>query len=167
MTDQRAVNQIRAFVFDWGDTVMRDFGLPGPMSAWDRVEWVPGAEEALAWLSERYCCIIATSASHSDVPEMRKALSKVGADRCFRHFYSRFELGFDKPDVRFFQGVLALAGFQPHECVMVGNLYEKDIVGAKAAGMTTVWFNEHNIQGDFPLADHIITDLRQLLTLGY
>ncbi len=50
---------------------------------------------------------------------------------------------------------------------MVGNLYEKDIIGAKAAGMTTVWFNEHDIQGDFPLADHIINDMRQLLTPGY
>ncbi len=111
MTDQRAVNQIRAFVFDWGDTVMRDFDLPGPMSAWDRVEWVPGAEEALAWLSERYCCIIATSASHSDVPEMRKALSRVGADRYFRHFFRVSRLVSTSPMCNFFSVCLRCPAF--------------------------------------------------------
>ncbi|MBK9290304.1 MAG: HAD family hydrolase [Bacteroidetes bacterium] len=160
-------NHIKAFVFDWGDTVMRDFGLPGPMSGWPRVEWMPGAEEALSYLSGRYVCIIATGASHSDVPEMKKALAMVGADKYFRHFFSRFEIGFDKPDVRFFQNVLKLSGFQPHEAVMVGNLYEKDIIGAKAAGMTTIWLNEHAITGSFPMADHIIGHLRMLTQMNY
>ncbi|HMM12566.1 MAG TPA: HAD family hydrolase [Bacteroidales bacterium] len=160
-------NQIKAFVFDWGDTVMRDFGLAGPMSAWDRVAWIPGAEEALAYLSAKYCCIIATGASHSDVPEMRKALARVGADAYFHHFFSRFEIGYDKPDVRFFDSVLRLAGFRPQQTVMVGNLYEKDIIGAKAAGMTTIWFNEAGLTGHFPQADIIIGDLRQLTKMGY
>lgn len=156
---------IKAFVFDWGDTVMRDFDLPGPMSEWEKVEWIPGAEEALAFLSSRFSCIIATSASHSDVPEMRKALARVGADKYFSHFFSRFEIGYAKPDLRFFEKVLQLAGFHPSEAVMVGNLYDKDIVGAKKAGMTTVWFNEQDKQGVFPLADHIIRHMRKLLTL--
>lgn len=163
----KAVPGIKAFVFDWGDTVMRDFGLPGPMSLWDRVEWVPGAETALDYLSRRYTCIIATGAAHSDVSEMKKALARVCADRYFSGFYSRFEIGYDKPDVRFFETVLKLSGFQPEEAVMVGNLYEKDIIGAKRAGMTTVWFNESGLQGDFPLADYVITDLAALTKMGF
>lgn len=163
----KTVSGIKAFVFDWGDTVMRDFFLPGPMSTWDRVEWVPGAEMALDYLSHRYTCIIATGAAHSDVSEMKKALARVGADQYFSRFYSRFEIGFNKPDVRFFEAVLRLSGLQPEETVMVGNLYEKDIIGAKQAGMTTVWFNENNLQGDFPLADYIIGDMALLTKLGF
>jgi putative hydrolase of the HAD superfamily len=159
-------NQIKAIVFDWGDTIMRDFALPGPMSGWHKVEWIGGAEEALAYLSKRYCCIIATGASHSDVPEMRKALARVGAEVYFSHFYSRHEIGYNKPDVRFFARVLQLAGFRPEEAAMVGNLYDKDIIGAKMAGMTTIWFNEHNVEGSFPMADHIISDLRMLTLMG-
>lgn len=163
----KAVPGIKAFVFDWGDTVMRDFFLPGPMSLWDKAEWVPGAETALDYLSHRYSCIIATGAAHSDVAEMKKALARVGADQYFSRFYSRFEIGYDKPDVRFFQTVLRLSGFQPEETVMVGNLYEKDIIGAKKAGMTTIWFNEAGLQGDFPLADFVITDLALLTKMGF
>ena len=39
--------EIKTLIFDWGDTIMRDLGLPGPMKDWDRVEWIPGAKEML------------------------------------------------------------------------------------------------------------------------
>lgn len=154
---------IKLLVFDWGDTIMRDFDLPGPMSVWPQVAWIEGAETALRTLSSAYICAIATSADHSDVVEMKKALRRVGADQYFHLFYSQKELGYKKPDVRFFTSVLSLSGFAPSESAMIGNLYDKDIIGAKTAGMTTCWFNENNIEGYFPLADHIINHMEHLL----
>lgn len=156
---------IKLLVFDWGDTIMRDFDLPGPMSDWPDVAWIEGAETALRTLSSKYTCAIATSADHSDVAEMKKALKRVGADRYFHLFYSQKELGYKKPDVQFFTSVLRLSGFAPSESAMIGNLYDKDIIGAKAAGMTTCWFNETDIHGNHPLADHIITRMEQLLNI--
>lgn len=155
-------SNIKAIVFDWGDTIMRDFALPGPMSQWDKVAWVDGAEAALKALSPKYTCIIATSAHHSDTAEMKAALARVGADKYFHHFYSQKELGYKKPDVRFFQAVLKLSGFKPDESLMVGNLYEKDITGAKQAGMTTVFFNNNGQQGDFEAADYQIIHMALL-----
>ncbi len=155
-------SNIKAIVFDWGDTIMRDFALPGPMSQWDKVAWVDGAETALKALSSKYTCIIATSADHSDTVEMKAALARVGADKYFHRFYSQKELGYKKPDVRFFQAVLRLSGFSPKESLMVGNLYEKDITGAKQAGMTTVFFNESGQQGDFEAADYQISHMALL-----
>jgi FMN phosphatase YigB (HAD superfamily) len=154
---------LKAIVFDWGDTIMRDFSLPGPMSQWEKVEWVDGAERSLAVLTMHYTCIIATSADHSDTGQMKFALSRVGADKYFDLFYSQKELGHKKPDVRFFEAVLRLSGFSPEETIMVGNLYDKDIEGAKKAGMTTIFFNEKGEQGTFSAADYVIGRMDQLI----
>jgi putative hydrolase of the HAD superfamily len=153
---------IKVLVFDWGDTIMRDFGFEGPMAKWPKVAWIPGAEELLRHVYMNYRCIIATSADHSDVNDMRMALQRVGAEQYFHHFYSQIELGFKKPHPRFFSEVLKLSGFEPHESMMIGNLYDKDIIGAKEIGMTTVLFNEQLSQGDFPLADYEIQNFSQL-----
>jgi HAD superfamily hydrolase (TIGR01509 family) len=158
-------SNIKAIVFDWGDTIMRDFDLPGPMSQWEKVACVDGAEAALKALSPNYTCIIATSADHSDTAEMKAALDRVGADKYFHHFYSQKELGYKKPDVRFFQAVLRLVGFAPEESLMVGNLYEKDITGAKQAGMATVFFNEKGLKGEFEAADYQISHMASLVEL--
>ncbi len=156
---------LTALVFDWGDTVMRDFDLPGPMSGWEKVAWVPGAQTLLEAVCKQYCCIIATSASHSDVPEMKKALARVNAERYFSRFYSKHELGFSKPDPAFFAAVLNHSGFKPSEAMIIGNLYDKDIVGAKAGGMRTALLNEAGIEGDYPMADYVVKNLDELIQI--
>lgn len=156
---------VKTLIFDWGDTIMRDYQLDGPMSVWEKVAWIPGAEEALQTLQQKYTCIIATSAAHSDTAEMIKALSRVGANTYFSMFFSQKELGTSKPDPRFFRRVLELSGAQAAESAMIGNIYEKDIVGAKQIGMTTVLFNEQEDKGDFPDADYVITAMTDLLKI--
>jgi len=154
---------IKALIFDWGDTIMRDFEEPGPVSEWKEVAWIPGAAESLQKLYQKYVCIIATSASHSDTAEMKKALKRMGADRYFKYFYSKEELGFAKPDPRFFERILSLRKLQPEDVAMIGNLYDKDISSAKKAGLFTVFFNENDLSGDFPDADIIIRRMHELI----
>lgn len=153
---------IRALIFDWGDTVMRDYASEGPMYSWTKVDWIPAVENLLKNVSEKYKCIIATSAEHSDTADMIKALERIGADIYFQQFYSQKELGFKKPDPRFFEAVISKAGLSSDECVMIGNVYEKDIVGAKSAGLKTIFFNENKLQGDFPLADIILYQMNEI-----
>lgn len=150
-------------IFDWGDTIMRDFNLPGKMSVWEKVEWIPGAQEALSKLSEKYICCIATSAAHSSTIDMVDALKRVGADQFFSFFFSSFDLGFYKPDPRFFISISEKLKVDASKCIMIGNLYEKDIVGAKQAGMKTILFNETKSVGDFQLADLVIFEMRNLV----
>ncbi len=143
-------------IFDWGDTVMRDFALEGPMWKWEKVDWIPGVENALIKLYKNYTCVIATSADHSDTDDMKKALKRVGADKYFTHFFSQKELGFKKPDVRFFKSVAEKINEKPKNCTMIGNNYVKDIIGAKDAGMKTIFFNEEKLERGFPKADVVI-----------
>lgn len=156
---------IRVLIFDWGDTVMQDFKLPGPMSEWDNVAWIPGAEEALKILSANFTCVIATSANHSGTEEMIKALKRVGADQYFHHFYSSKQLGFQKPDPRFFKAIANQLTIEHERCMMIGNLYERDIVGAKKAGMHTILFDMQKLAVNFPDADIVIHQMDELIHL--
>lgn len=153
---------IKALIFDWGDTVMRDYASNGPMYSWAKVDWIPGVKELLKKVSDKYVCIIATSAEHSDTNDMKKALKRIGADVYFQEFYSQKELGFKKPDPRFFEAVISKAGLSSNECVMIGNIYEKDIIGAKSTGLKTIFFNENNVSGDFPLADITLHQMNEI-----
>lgn len=153
---------IKTLIFDWGDTVMRDYALDGPMYAWNKVDWIPGTEDLLRLVKDSFACIIATSADHSGTEDMIKALERVGAKKYFQQFYSQKELGFKKPDPRFFKAVVKKAGLSSDECVMIGNMYEKDIVGAKSAGLKTIFFNENNLRGDFHLADAIVSQMNEI-----
>lgn len=36
---------MKTLIFDWGDTIMRDFFLEGPMWKWKKVEWIANAEK--------------------------------------------------------------------------------------------------------------------------
>lgn len=78
---------IQVLVFDWGNTIMCDFDLKGPMWTWEKNEWISGAQEALEVLSKKYCCVVATSADQSNTDDMRKALARVDAEKYFRFFF--------------------------------------------------------------------------------
>jgi HAD superfamily hydrolase (TIGR01509 family) len=153
---------ITTLVFDWGDTIMVDFALPGPMERWEKVAWIPGVEETLPGLHERYTTCIATSAAHSGTEEMVRALKRVGAEKYFHHFFSSNDLGFMKPDPRFFSSILEKMKIRPEESVMIGNLYDKDITGAKQCGMHTVLLDASIRRADVPLADFVMRHFTEL-----
>jgi len=153
---------IKALIFDWGDTVMRDFPeKSGPMAYWDRVEWIPGVERILEKFYKKYMMVIATNAGASDTKDMIKALERIGAGKYFQYFFSSKDLGYQKPDPRFFTSIASHIGVLPENCVMIGNIYETDISGAKASGMLTIFFNERNINAFFPDADFVIKSFDQ------
>jgi HAD superfamily hydrolase (TIGR01509 family) len=156
---------VKFLIFDWGDTIMRDYNLPGPMSGWPKVDYIPGAEEALKALSEKYTTVIATSADHSGTEEMISALKRVDADKYFNHFFSSKELGHKKPDPEFFRAIIQKLGTNASQAVMIGNLYEKDIIGAKAAGLQTILFDEKMQSQDFPDADILIHNMGKLIQI--
>jgi len=162
MLQENSLIKLSTIIFDWGDTIMRDFKLPGPMKNWDYVEPIPGARELLERVSLRFTCCIATSADHSNTNDMKEALKRVAIDHYFHYYFSSNDLGVMKPDPEFFKAILKKMNIRSQNCIAVGNLYQKDVVPAKAAGLTTVFFNEMNESGDFPGADYVINQLGEL-----
>jgi FMN phosphatase YigB (HAD superfamily) len=153
---------IKAIIFDWGDTLMRDFPYDGPMVDWPRVEAIPGAKQTLKCLYKRFVCAVGSNAGFSDGELMAQALDRVGMRRFLQHFFTSKELGREKPDPEFFRETLRRMEMLPQECIMVGNSYEKDIAPAKAVGIRTVWLSEDGVKGDHPCADVIIRSMCEL-----
>ncbi len=155
---------IKTIIFDWGDTVMRDFPeLKKPMFTWEHVEYIPDIEQALQILHKKYTMVIATNAGQSDTAAMIKALERVGAEQYFGFFFSSKDLGFEKPDIRFFTTIAERIHTKPEECIMIGNLYDKDITGAKNAGMKTILFDEKSSGDEYPKADLVIHSMKFLV----
>jgi len=147
---------IQAVVFDWGDTVMRNFpAYSGAMAHWPVVEVVPGVEETLCTLHPTYRLALATNARDSGTELVRAALRRVGLEGYFDAVLTAHDLGAAKPDRRFFEALLARLGSPADEIVMVGDDYEIDVVGAKEAGLKAIWFNEAGAAcpGAHPLHD--------------
>jgi len=61
-------------------------------------------------------------------------------DGMFDSITTSEEVGVGKPNPRIFEVALAKARCASRETVYVGDSFEKDIVGAKKAGMHTIWY---------------------------
>ena len=150
-------------LFDWGDTLMRDFkDKEGPMYYWDEVVLIEGVEDFLQYCSERYTLAVATNAGCSDTNLMIKALFRGGIAQYFSHFFSSKELGVEKPNPAFFKIIAKQLNILPSDVIVIGNDYVKDIQSSKKSGFTTFFFNEHDKSGVFSDADLVFSSFSEL-----
>jgi putative hydrolase of the HAD superfamily len=158
------MNAIKAIIFDWGDTVMRDFPeYQGPMAYWPKVEAVPGIEKALQQLQKDFIGCLASNAVDSDAGLMGFALSRAKLRQYFQYLFTSRKLEYKKSDPEFYHEILRKLQLKPEDCIAVGNDYEKDIVPAKSIGMRTIWFSTHPGGMPAPYADYSITAMEQLV----
>jgi HAD superfamily hydrolase (TIGR01509 family) len=75
--------------------------------------------------------------SNSD-GRVEEALQAAGLRQYFDTVVDSALVGVEKPDPRIFQAALEALGVAPDEALYVGDLYEIDIVGARAAGIEAV-----------------------------
>jgi len=69
---------------------------------------------------------------------LRAKLERLGLADAFDHVLDSHEEGVEKPDPRIFHAALARAGARPEHALHVGDLYEIDVVGARAAGVHAI-----------------------------
>lgn len=132
---------IRAVLFDWGNTLMRDLpGQPGPMYAWSQVEALPGAAETLAMLhAQGLRLALATNAGDSGPAEIRAALGRCGLSAPLEQIFCARELGIAKPSRAFYGACLAGLDLPGSAVAMVGDDWHGDVLGALYAGLSAVW----------------------------
>jgi putative hydrolase of the HAD superfamily len=75
--------------------------------------------------------------SNSD-GRVEEALEAAGLRDRFGVVLDSSRVGVEKPDPAIFRAALAALGVRPEEALYVGDLYEVDVVGARAAGMEAV-----------------------------
>lgn len=100
----------------------------------------PYAKETLSFLhdSGKYKLYV-TSNGILDMQLNRLELS--GLIDFFDGIYVSDDIGYEKPDKRFFQESLFRSGFAPSEVLMIGDSMEADIKGATGAEIDAVWYN--------------------------
>ncbi|NOZ60365.1 MAG: HAD family hydrolase [Calditrichaeota bacterium] len=156
---------ISAVLFDWGNTIMPIFPDQfGPMAMWERLELIRGAEQILPQLQQKYSLALLSNADDSDRELVGKALLVVGAAKYFSHIFTPQELIARKPAPQFYHNALKKIGVEPEHAIMVGDDYEKDIIGAKQAGLWTIWFNQNGktTASKYPYHDFEINSLLQI-----
>ncbi|MEH6926941.1 HAD family hydrolase [Priestia megaterium] len=147
--------RIKAIVFDWGDTLMKDFSeYAGPMADWEYVEIIDGVSKSLHIVSQSYICCVASNAGASNSELLGMALKRVDIQQYFQYLFTSRELGFSKPSLDFFNKIVQTLGITPQECIMVGNDYNKDIIPAKKIGMQTILFSKGSKDANLDYADY-------------
>jgi putative hydrolase of the HAD superfamily len=120
----------------------------------------PEAEEVLLTLRPQTKLGLVTNGVSS---LQREKLRGSGLGAWFDAVAVSGEVGCGKPDARLFDWVCARLGVPPAACLMVGDNPERDIAGAQAAGMPSVWVRRHGRQPDPRfVADRTQDDLRGL-----
>lgn len=125
---------------------------------------VDGAEELLKYLSGKYMLFAASNGPHA---EQVSRLTNAGLICYFKDVFTSERIGFQKPRKEFFMGCLERAGgLLPHEAVIIGDSLNADIIGGKACGLVTCFFNYGNValDGNIP-ADFTVQALSDIKTL--
>ncbi len=129
---------------------------------WEHVpERVPAA---LASLRDAGLRLVVVSNANGT---LRGAFRRLGLEGYFVEILDSNEVGIEKPDPRLFELALARSGGAAASTIHVGDLYEVDVVGARAAGIRGVLLDERGLYDgvDCPRV-RSLDDLRQHIERG-
>ena len=109
-------------------------------AAWGKTHTlVPGAKEMLENLQAKGYRLFAASNSFGNL--QRSRLEKADILKYFEDTYISMDIGYDKPDIRFYQEALRRCGLQAKEVLMIGDSMTTDVIGAQKAGMDALFFD--------------------------
>ena len=80
---------------------------------------------------------------------LERAFARVGLTPYFSAIVDSFVEGVEKPDPRFFRIVLERAGGRAETAMHAGDLYNVDVVGARAAGIRPMLIDPHGLYQEF------------------
>ena len=141
----------------WGDTVtdIRYFD-PSNQRSFKKVREIS--------INPLYKFVVGDNSSNILKSFGAEILDKVENEKYFDGIYISEIVGFNKPDVRFFERIFgAIKDFSPAETLIVGDSLSSDIKGGKNAGVKTCLYNPcgKEISGDV-IPDYEIKSLSEL-----
>jgi HAD superfamily hydrolase (TIGR01509 family) len=98
--------------------------------------------------------------SNNLLEEQQDKLRTCGLDRFVDVLVVSEEAGVAKPHPAIFRITLDRLHVSPDEAVMVGDSWEADVAGARAAGIRAIWFNP--LGAPTPAGELAVTELRSL-----
>ena len=157
------------YCFDLGDTLMiEETEMKDAEHTTLRADLFPGMKDALIYLKQAgyKLALVADTRPGTYV----NVLKQHGLFELFDSFAVSEELGTMKPDPVMFLHVLEELDVSAEQAVMCGNNLHRDILGANALGMTTIWFRWNDRYPTVPTQelarpDHIVRSAEAFLAL--
>ena len=100
----------------------------------------PGVLETLRWLSGHGFRLGSVTNRGYGGPRFQQEMRDLGLAELFEVVALSCDVGYMKPHPRIFEYTLEAMGLAPQETVMVGDSMRADVEGAKALGMTAIWY---------------------------
>ncbi len=123
---------------------------------------LPGAEEFLHTLRECGKIFLITNGTP---PAQYGRLRSVGLENFFDGIFISDEIGYSKPDARYFEYVLKTAKIDRRECAVIGDSLTSDIRGANNAGIVSIWYNAKGKEAKGANPDYIACDYAEILRI--
>lgn len=101
----------------------------------------PGSDEVLARLARQYELFIC---SNGRLAEKRSRIELAGWAAYFKDLFVSDDIGFDKPDLRYFERCLQRSRYSADEVLFIGDSWTADILGARRAGLPAIWYCAHS-----------------------
>lgn len=122
--------------------------------------FLPGAEDAVAGLSQKYRLFLASNGTAS---VQKGRMTSANLYRFFEQVFVSQEIGFNKPAKEYFDACFArIPGFDREKAMIVGDSLTSDIRGGINAGIRTVWVNPEKKSCGETKPDYEIESLSQL-----
>ncbi|QQD84246.1 YjjG family noncanonical pyrimidine nucleotidase [Jeotgalicoccus sp. ATCC 8456] len=104
------------------------------------------------------------AASNSELSMQENRLKLAGLYEYFTDLYISSDIGYEKPNVNFFEESLQRAQLSPNEVLMVGDSLISDMYGAYNARIDRCWYNPYKLEKshEVPL-NYEVNDLKELL----
>ena len=123
---------------------------------------IDGSLDVLNYLKEKNYVLHIITNGFREVQHLK--LNQSGLKDFFRHIIISEDHGLNKPDIKIFELAQTLSGAEQPECIMIGDNYDADILGALNANWKAVYLSvtpRQNEQDGF----YQISALRQLKEL--
>lgn len=112
----------------------------------ETVEMEKNAMEVLTTLAKNYKQYAVTNGS--GVAQTGK-LAKSGLDKIFEDVFISEELGFEKPNIEFFEIMeQSIPEFNREEAIIIGDSLTSDMRGGNNAGITNCWYNPRHLKNE-------------------
>ena len=109
-----------------------------PDEMWRRIKPFPEVQSVVRCLADRFNLGILTNGMP---PHQHRKLAESGVADAFEAVITSGGIGVGKPDSAAFDAVLEAMQVSASEALMVGDTFERDIMGAVAAGLRAVWID--------------------------
>lgn len=119
--------------------------------------------ELLDYLYEKYPLTII---SNGFLETQYKKLNNTRIERYFKYVVLSETVQALKPDKKIFEHALMLNDAHPEEAIMIGDIFQADILGAQNAGIDQIFYNWRGYQfKEGETATHVITSMKEVFDI--